>query len=111
MNAIDSVLFVGFGGPTKPEHVMPFLEHVVRGRNVPPERLEEVAHHYQEIGGRSPYNEIAFRQVVALKRKLRDEYGLRLPVYGGMRNWHPFVEKVVRCMNHAGRKHAVGVIL
>jgi len=90
---------------------MPFLETVVRGRNVPRERLEEVAHHYHEIGGRSPYNELAFRQAVALKRRLRDGYGLRVPVYGGMRNWHPFMSRVIGCMNHAGRKRAAGIIL
>src|SRR5437763_9695692 len=111
MTHIHSVLLVGFGGPTKPEHVMPFLEGVVRGRNVPRERLEEVAHHYQQIGGMSPYNALTFRQAVALKRKLRDEYGVRLPVYAGMRNWHPFMSRVIRCMNCAGRKRAAGIIL
>ncbi|MFN3653337.1 MAG: ferrochelatase [Armatimonadota bacterium] len=109
--SIDSVLFVGFGGPTRPEHIMPFLETVVKGRNVPRERLEEVAHHYHEIGGRSPYNELTFRQAVALKRRLRDAYGLRLPVYAGMRNWHPFMRQVIASMNRAGRRSAAGVIL
>jgi len=110
MTPFDSVLFVGFGGPTKPEHIMPFLETVVRGRNVPRERLEEVAHHYEEIGGRSPYNELTFRQAVALKRRLA-QAGLPLPVYAGMRNWHPFMKQVIGCMNTAGRKRAVGIIL
>ena len=110
MSQIDSVLLVGFGAPKDTRHIMPFLRLVVRGRNVPRERLEEVAHHYEQIGG-SPYNELTFRQAVALKRKLRDEYGLKLPVYVGMRNWHPFMPRVIRCMNRAGRKHAVGVIL
>lgn len=111
MNPVDSVLLVGFGGPTKPEHVMPFLEAVVRGRNVPRERLEEVAHHYHEIGGRSPYNELTFRQAVALKRLLRDEYHLPLKVYGGMRNWHPYMRDVMTRMNFTRRKHTVGIIL
>jgi ferrochelatase len=111
MSAIDSVLLIGFGGPTRPEHVMPFLENVVRGRNIPRERLEEVAHHYHEIGGRSPYNELALRQTVALKRKLRDACGLPVPVYVGMRNWHPFMKDVIACMNQAGRRSAVGIIL
>lgn len=111
MNPVDSVLLVGFGGPTEPEHIMPFLEQVVRGRNVPRERLEEVAHHYHEIGGRSPYNELTFKQAVALKRRLRDEYGMPLRVYAGMRNWHPYVHEVIARMNCAGCKHAVGIIL
>lgn len=90
---------------------MPFLENVVRGRNIPRERLEEVAHHYHDIGGKSPYNELTFKQAVALKRRLRDGYGIRVPVYAGMRNWHPFMSKVIGCMNHAGRQRSVGVIL
>jgi len=110
-NPIDSVLLVGFGGPTKPEHIMPFLETVVKGRNIPRERLEEVAHHYHEIGGRSPYNELTFRQAVALRRRLREAYGLNLPVYGGMRNWHPFMRQTIHAMNHKGWKRAVGIIL
>jgi ferrochelatase len=110
MPAFDSVLFVGFGAPRDTRYIMPFLRLVVRGRNVPRERLEEVAHHYEAMGG-SPYNELTFRQAVALKRKLRDEYGVRLPVYAGMRNWHPFMHRVIRCMNKAGRRRAVGVIL
>ena len=63
---VDAVLMIGFGGPTQPDEIRPFLQNVVRGRNVPPERLEEVAHHYEAIGGRSPYNEWTFRQARAL---------------------------------------------
>jgi ferrochelatase len=104
-------LFVGFGGPTRPDEVMPFLEGVVRGRNVPRERLEEVAHHYHEIGGRSPYNELAFRQAAALEQRLREAHGLELPVYVGMRNWHPFLAETIASMNREGRRRSVGVIL
>lgn len=110
MNQFDSVLFIGFGAPKDTRHLMAFLRLVVRGRNVPRERLEEVARHYEEIGG-SPYNELAFRQAVALKRRLAVAHGLRLPVYVGMRNWHPFLHRVIRCMNRAGRKRSVGIIL
>lgn len=110
MAYFDSILLIGFGAPKDTRHIMPFLRLVVRGRNVPRERLEEVAHHYEEIGG-SPYNELTFRQGVALKRRLRDHYGVHLPVYAGMRNWHPFMHRVIRCMNRAGRKRAVGIIL
>ncbi|MBM3459937.1 MAG: ferrochelatase, partial [Armatimonadetes bacterium] len=68
------------------------------------------AHHYEQIGG-SPYNELAFRQVVALRRKLRDQYGFPVPVYGGMRNWHPFLDRVIRAMNRRHLQKSVGVIL
>jgi ferrochelatase len=106
----DSVLLIGFGGPTSPEEVMPFLENVVRGRNTPRERLEAVAHHYHEIGGRSPYNEETFAQAAALEAKLA-ELGHPLPVYVGMRNWHPYLVDTVRRMNEDGRRQTVGIVL
>ena len=62
MSDVDSILLIGFGAPRKQEQVLPFLEGVVRGRGVPRERLEEVAHHYEAIGGRSPYNDFTFQQ-------------------------------------------------
>jgi ferrochelatase len=108
---IDSVLLIGFGGPTKPDEIVPFLENVVRGRNIPRERLEEVAHHYHEIGGKSPYNELTFRQAAALEVLLREQYGASIPVYAGMRNWHPFLAEVIGEMNRAGRRRTVGIIL
>jgi protoporphyrin/coproporphyrin ferrochelatase len=111
MSDIDSVLFIGFGGPTEPEQIMPFLENVVRGRNVPRERLEEVAHHYHEIGGRSPYNEITFLQAGALAGRLRQAHGLELPVHVGMRNWHPFLRETIADMAREGRQRAAGIIL
>lgn len=110
MNSFDSILVVGFGGPTGPDEIMPFLELVVKGRNVPRERLEEVAHHYHEIGGRSPYNELALRQAQALELVLR-ERGRPLPIHVGMRNWHPFLKDAIAEMNRCGRKRAVGIIL
>src|SRR5262249_50819025 len=94
----DSVLVIGFGGPTRPEEIRPFLAAVVRGRNVPPERLEEVAHHYESIGGRSPYNDLTLRQAEALRQQLARD-GLPLPVYVGMRNWPPLLADAVREMN------------
>lgn len=91
----DAVLMVGFGGPTRPEEIRPFLENVVRGRPVPASRLEEVAHHYEAIGGRSPYNELTLRQADALRALLMGE-GPAPAVYVGMRNWAPYVEDVMR---------------
>jgi protoporphyrin/coproporphyrin ferrochelatase len=106
----DAVLLIGFGGPTRPEEIRPFLENVVRGRRVPPERLEEVAHHYEEIGGRSPFNELTFRQAEALRRALA-ERGRALPVYVGMRNWSPFLADALATMCRDGVRQALGVVL
>ncbi len=97
----DAVLIVGFGGPTRPDEIRPFLQNVTRGRAIPPARLEEVAHHYEAIGGRSPYNELTMRQADALRALLAWE-GPALPVYVGMRNWAPYVKDVMREIAAAG---------
>jgi ferrochelatase len=107
---IDSVLFLGFGGPEKPEQIMPFLRNVVFGRGVPDARLVEVEHHYHEVGGRSPYNELTERQRAGVEGWLR-AHGVDLPVYCAMRNWDPYMKDVIARMNRDGRRHALGVIL
>jgi len=106
----DAVLLIGFGGPTRPDEIRPFLQNVVRGRRVPPERLEEVAHHYEAIGGRSPFNELTFRQAEALRRALA-ERGRPLPVYVGMRNWSPYLADALAEMRRDGVRQAAGVVL
>jgi protoporphyrin/coproporphyrin ferrochelatase len=107
---VDSVLMIGFGGPTHAGEIRPFLQNVVRGRNTPPERLEEVAHHYEAIGGGSPYHEWTMRQAQALQARLAMLHN-PLPVYVGMRNWHPFLKDTLRRMNEEGSRDAVGIIL
>ena len=102
----DAVLLLAFGGPTRPEEIRPFLENVTRGRRIPAARLEVVVHHYELIGGRSPLNELTFRQADALRRALPE-----LRVYVGMRNWAPYVADTVQQMTMAGVRRAVGVIL
>jgi ferrochelatase len=102
----DAVLLLAFGGPTRPDEIRPFLDNVTRGRRIPAERLESVVHHYEQIGGRSPLNELTFRQADALRRALP-----ALPVYVGMRNWSPYIADTVAEMTMAGVRRAVGVIL
>ena len=106
----DAVLMIAFGGPTKPEEIRPFLANVLRGVPVPPGRLDEVAHHYEEVGGSSPINELTFRQAKALA-ELLDLEGPRLPVYVGMRYWHPLVSEAVEQMMRDGVRRAVGLIM
>jgi protoporphyrin/coproporphyrin ferrochelatase len=114
MRSYDAVLFIGFGGPEKQEDVMPFLEGIYarlpagrQGRGIPKERLQEVAHHYEVIGGKSPINEITRRQANALEQELRTQ-GSGLRVYVGQRNWHPFLEDTLRKMADDGIKQAIG---
>ncbi len=110
MGAIDSILLIAFGGPEKPEDIRPFLQVVTKGRNIPPRRIEEVAHHYELVGGCSPFNELTFRQADALSRHLED-HGIPLPVYVGMRNWHPFLHETLIEMKNKERRRALGIIL
>ena len=106
----DAVLLIGFGGPQGPDDVRPFLANVLRGRPVPPARVEEVARHYELFGGVSPITELTLRQATGLRQRLERD-GPALPVYVGMRNWHPFLADTLREMAHAGVHRAVGFIL
>lgn len=106
----DSVLLIAFGGPEKLEDVRPFLGNVLRGRPVPPERVESVVHHYELMGGRSPLNELTARQARGLSLALHAA-GRPLPVFVGMRNWHPYLRDTLAEMAAAGHRRALGVIL
>jgi len=108
--AADAVLLLAFGGPTRPEEIRPFLANVLRGRSVPPERVEEVVRHYEAIGGRSPLNDLTFRQAHKLEATLTVT-GPALRVYVGMRNWEPYVADTLARMAGDGVRSAVGVIL
>lgn len=108
--AYDAVLLIAFGGPEKMEDVRPFLANVTKGRPVPPHRLEEVVRHYELFGGRSPLNAITFRQAAALQ-ELLELNGPRMPVYIGMRNWHPHLHETLAKMSADGVARALGLIL
>ncbi|GAB2729632.1 ferrochelatase [Nocardia thraciensis] len=97
----DALLVLSFGGPERPEDVMPFLENVTRGRGVPRERLEEVAQHYLHFGGVSPINALN-RDIIAEAEAEFARRGIELPVYFGNRNWHPMVEDTVARMRADG---------
>ncbi len=102
----DALLVVSFGGPEGLDDVMPFLENVTRGRNIPRERLEEVAHHYEMFGGVSPINAQNRELIAALEIELA-EHGIKLPVYYGNRNWHPFLADTLGEMGDAGHRRAL----
>ncbi len=105
----DALLLVSFGGPEGPDDVVPFLEHVLRGRPVGPERRREVADHYLAFGGVSPIN----AQNRGLLDALRDALARRqqdLPVYWGNRNWHPFLADAVRQMKSDGIRRAAAFV-
>jgi protoporphyrin/coproporphyrin ferrochelatase len=105
-----AVLLIGFGGPTNPAEIRPFLYRVTAGRPIPRERYEEVVHHYEAIGGRSPFNEITGRQAAALRERLACE-GVKIPVMLGMRNAPPWLEDVIAELRRAGVRRALGFVL
>jgi ferrochelatase len=105
----DAVLLVAFGGPNGPADVRPFLENVLRGRRVSPERVDEVAHHYDRFGGVSPLTELTMRQARALEANLTAR-GVPLPVHVGMRNWQPYLADTLTEMSRSGVRRAIGVL-
>jgi ferrochelatase len=108
-DAYDAVLLVSFGGPERPEDVLPFLENVVRGRNVPRERLVTVAEHYHHLGGKSPINDQNRALIAALRAEL-DARGPRLPIYWGNRNWHPMLTDTLAEMKADGIRRALAFV-
>ena len=105
----DALLVVSFGGPEGMEDVMPFLENVLRGRNVPRERMLSVAHHYEMFGGISPINQQNRNLIAALKEELQRN-GPNLPIYWGNRNWHPLLPDTLRQMAADGIENALAFV-
>jgi len=102
----DSILIVSFGGPERREDVIPFLENVLRGRNVPHERMLEVAEHYYHFGGVSPINQQCRELIAALRNEL-DDHGISLPIYWGNRNWTPLLPDTLRTMAADGKHKSI----
>ncbi len=105
----DALLIVSFGGPEKADEVMPFLELVLRGKNIPRPRLLEVAEHYYHFGGASPINQQIRELIQALESELR-QHGPHLPIYWGNRNWHPFLGETLRHMQQDGVRQALAFV-
>src|SRR6478609_3413814 len=102
----DALLLLSFGGPEGLDDVIPFLENVTRGRNIPAARLDEVAGHYRHFDGVSPLNAQNRALISALEGEF-DGHGLKLPIYFGNRNWTPFVADAIRRMRDDGVQRAL----
>lgn len=102
----DAILVVSFGGPEGPDDVIPFLENVLRDKDVPRERMMAVAEHYQQFGGVSPINGQNRELISALEQELA-ENGPQLPIYWGNRNWHPLLPETLAQMKSAGVRRAL----
>jgi protoporphyrin/coproporphyrin ferrochelatase len=108
---VDAVLLIAFGGPTELHEIRPFLANVTRGRRISGERLEEVAHHYEQMpGGRSPLNELTLAQARALTEALTRQ-GVPIDVLTGMRYWHPYLHEVLGEMAERGVRRCLGIIM
>lgn len=105
----DGILIVSFGGPESREDVIPFLENVLRGRNVPRERMLAVAEHYYHFEGKSPINQQTRELIAALKREL-EQQGPNLRIYWGNRNWHPMLADTLRQMKQEGIRRALAFV-
>jgi ferrochelatase len=105
----DAVVLVSFGGPERAADVIPFLENVLRGKNVPRERMLEVAEHYYHFGGKSPINDQNRLLLSRLKEEL-DRDGPKLPVYWGNRNWEPYLTDTVSQMKQDGVGRALAFV-
>ena len=105
----DAILIVSFGGPESRDDVVPFLENVLRGRNVPRERMLAVAEHYYHFGGKSPINQQTRDLIAALEKEL-SEHGPKLPIYWGNRNWHPMLADTLRQMKQDGVRRALAFV-
>ena len=105
----DAFMLVSFGGPEGPDDVMPFLRNVVRGRDVPDERLRRVAANYEHFGGVSPINGQCRALITALREELA-QHGHRMPVYWGNRNWRPLLADTLREMAGDGVRHALAFV-
>jgi ferrochelatase len=109
MAPYDAFLLVSFGGPEGPADVMPFLRNVTAGRNIPLERLEQVAEHYYHFGGVSPINQQC-RELIAAVEKDFAARGVALPVYWGNRNWDPYLADTLAEMAAAGVRRALAFV-
>ncbi|MBV2366247.1 ferrochelatase [Streptomonospora nanhaiensis] len=104
----DAFLLISFGGPEAEDEVIPFLENVTRGRNIPRERLAEVGQHYYLYGGVSPINQQC-RDLIAAVRADFAEHGVDLPVYWGNRFWAPMLADTVAQMAKDGVRRVVAM--
>ena len=105
-----AIVLLGFGGPTRPEEIRPFLDRVLQGRRVPPERIELVVSHYMHIGGRSPFNELTQRQAQALAKELQAR-GIDASVRTAYVNAAPFVTEVAQELRDSGEREPLVIIL
>jgi ferrochelatase len=106
----DAVLLIGYGGPEKPDEVVPFIEDVARGKHIPRERLKQVAKQYEQLGGFSPYNRLTLEQADALEKLLKAR-GLDLPVQAGFAHSHPSIADALATLSEPDKKNIFVIVM
>jgi len=105
----DAVLLLSFGGPEKPEDVLPFMRNVTRGKGIPEERLVEVSQHYALFGGRSPINDQNRELLAALRAEL-DARGIDTPLAWGNRNGEPYTDGALADLRGSGASRVLALV-
>ena len=107
------VVLFQLGGPDSLEAIEPFLYNLFSdpdiidfpfariarqplARLISSRRARHVAHHYAEIGGKSPILEFTTRQAVALEALLARDFDARVVL--AMRYWRPFTADAIRLL-------------
>jgi ferrochelatase len=109
LDPYDGILLLSFGGPEKPEDVLPFLRTVTAGKGIPDARLEEVGQHYYGFGGRSPINDQNRALIAALRAEL-DRREIDTPVIWGNRNFTPFTLDALTEASERGLHRLVTIV-
>ena len=101
----QGVLLLAHGAPERVEDVESYLSYVRGGRPCSPEVLKELRGRYEAIGGSSPLLRWTRAQAEALERTLG------IPVFYGMRNWHPFIRESMDCVRESGVERIAAIAL
>jgi ferrochelatase len=100
-----AVILMAYGSPETADDIRPYLEDIREGRPVSDHAVDELTERYRRIGGRSPLDEVTEAQRAALEAELA------LPVFVGMKHWHPRIADAVEQALEAGADTIVGLVL
>ncbi len=110
MTSKFAVLLIGFGGPQRKEEVRPFLESVLTGVTVSPERFEEVLRHYENSGNVSPYISMVYKQKEALQNWLKKNE-IDMPVGAAFRHSTPTFQDALEIFKRFKADQVIGFVL
>src|SRR4051812_32224137 len=92
------ILLMAYGTPETPDDVEAYFTHIRGGRVPAPERLENLKHRYELVGGRTPLLAITEEVRGKLETALNADGEGKYRVYAGMKHWHPFIADVLARM-------------